>query len=74
MSALKYWGWTTDSASEAADHVVAKQEADIASRLEGAQALLDRMDGPRDEVYEALKPFAWDRLRRAVDKVSGVKR
>jgi len=66
---MKYWGWT-ESAVEAADSVVAKQDADMAALLAAAKALLDLKDGPRDDVYEALKPFAWDRLRRAVDACS----
>lgn len=68
MSREKCWGWSwSDSAVEFAEVAVERQRIAHEELLAAAKALLDLKDGPRDDVYEALKPFAWDRLRRAVE-------
>jgi hypothetical protein len=66
MSGAKYWGWS-DSVLDFADVAVERQRIAHEELVESAKALLALKDGPRDEAYEAAKPAAWERLRRALE-------
>ena len=58
-------GWA-DSVLEFAEVALERQQIAYTELVEAAKALLDLKDGPRDTAYEAAKPGAWDRLRRAL--------
>lgn len=67
-------GWDEDfatSAMEAAEDYAEHLTLTLDELVAAARHLLKLKDGPRDAAYEAAKPAAWERLRRAIPDSGG---